>query len=396
VSGVVAIVDLERRRVVETIRIGRQAVTDVSLRRGHLAAAFADGLVAVRDLDAGTPLGHLPGRGNVRVAWAADGRHLVVAGSALEVWEAPDSIRPHLHSLTAGVSAVAFSRDGERAAVALGDGTVPILQLADARRVTTLQWDNGVVKDVSFSPDGRLLAAVGAGVGDHPIYDTATWEVVDTYRATSGRRVAWLDTGLLFLDYRSALRTWTTAARELASRHMDGWEMESEPGGGWAVVLGNDDTLWRIEGETPERIGQIPSALCVAPTGEDVLVGVPRGLLRLDRQGVTTARFELAANPVDLAVSADGQLVALGYIDGSVAVREAGEGGLLALLYGHAARVSAVAFSPDTRWLLTGGWDHSVRVWSLADLTTDPAMLTATLHASWGRDLDQVLTSPGP
>jgi WD40 repeat protein len=34
------------------------------------------------------------------------------------------------------------------------------------------------------------------------------------------------------------------------------------------------------------------------------------------------------------------------------------------VLYGHQAAVSSVVFSPDGGWLITGGRDHTVRVWT--------------------------------
>ncbi|WLD10180.1 WD40 repeat domain-containing protein [Planctellipticum variicoloris] len=36
-------------------------------------------------------------------------------------------------------------------------------------------------------------------------------------------------------------------------------------------------------------------------------------------------------------------------------------------LAGHTGQVRDLAFSPDSRWLLSGGWDQTVRAWSLSD-----------------------------
>jgi hypothetical protein len=53
------------------------------------------------------------------------------------------------------------------------------------------------------------------------------------------------------------------------------------------------------------------------------------------------------------------------------------------VLKGHEEGVSAVAFSPDNRWVVTGSWDRTARLWDLK--VTDPAAQPIVLkgHAGW-------------
>src|SRR5947209_11542422 len=63
----------------------------------------------------------------------------------------------------------------------------------------------------------------------------------------------------------------------------------------------------------------------------------------------------------DVVFSADGRYVATGSYDRTAKVWEAGTGNLLATLAGHGATVEAVAFSPDGKFLGTGSYDGTVK-----------------------------------
>ena len=52
-----------------------------------------------------------------------------------------------------------------------------------------------------------------------------------------------------------------------------------------------------------------------------------------------------------------------------VRVRDLVSGAVVAELQGHTGSVRDVAFWPDTRRLLTGGWDGAVRAWELTATT---------------------------
>ena len=44
-------------------------------------------------------------------------------------------------------------------------------------------------------------------------------------------------------------------------------------------------------------------------------------------------------------------------------------------LQGHTGYVRSVAFSPDGRYVLTGSWDNTARIWDLTNPTAEPVVL---------------------
>jgi WD40 repeat protein len=65
----------------------------------------------------------------------------------------------------------------------------------------------------------------------------------------------------------------------------------------------------------------------------------------------------------ELEFSAEGELVALAGSDGKVRVFGVQSGDQLLTLVGHVGPVAAMAFDPQTRMILTGGWDGMLRWW---------------------------------
>ena len=67
-----------------------------------------------------------------------------------------------------------------------------------------------------------------------------------------------------------------------------------------------------------------------------------------------------------VAYSPDSKLVVTGGSDGRLILWDAATGREVRRLEGHGDAVTAVAFSPDGRLVVTSGWDRSVRLWDVA------------------------------
>jgi WD40 repeat protein len=88
-----------------------------------------------------------------------------------------------------------------------------------------------------------------------------------------------------------------------------------------------------------------------------------------------------------LAISPDGRWIVAGMEDGTVHVSE-GDSSLFGLdkarvlRQKHAGRVVAVAISPDSRWFVSLGEDKAIRHWDFSDLQLDPVVLESQVQAT--------------
>jgi roadblock/LC7 domain-containing protein len=192
------------------------------------------------------------------------------------------------------VNDVTFSPDGQLLATASNDGTARVWEVASGQEHTRVTHDNAVWR-VVFSPDGRLLATAGND-------GTArVWEVASGQEHT---RV-----------------THDNAMREVAF----------SPDGRLLATAGDDHAarVWEVaSGQEHTRV-----------THDDWVRGV--------------------------VFSPDGRLLATAGDDGTARVWEVGSGQERGRVT-HDSLVWWVVFSPDGRLLATASDDGTARVWSLA------------------------------
>jgi len=291
---------------------------------GRTLAVAADTTVFLYDLRGrhgprllGEPLtGH---RGTVNAAaFAPDGRTLVSGGSdgAMALWDLAGPLPLSMlgASSTAaaqrvgGIEAVAMSADG-RTLVATGSLQAAIVDLGDRDRPRAMPRfrlrDNGYVKSIAMTPDGRTLAIAG---GERPV---SLW---DLSTPSEPKKIGDVDVE----DPEKA---------EAVAISRDGRML---------AVGGTDVSLWDIQDpENPQ----------------------PRGVLR----GVSGARV--------VAFSPDGRTLAAGLRDDSTVLWDlsAAPRQLGASLRAQTDTIEAIAFAPDGRTMATASSDTTVAVWDLTD-----------------------------
>ncbi|HEY7315875.1 MAG TPA: protein kinase [Gemmataceae bacterium] len=312
----------------ELRRLGRQD-TDVETvafapdGRSALSAG-SDGIVRLWDVQTGEMVRTFEGhKGAVHgVVFSPDGRQVLSCGAdkTLRLWDAAtgNAIRT-LEGHTDVVWSAAFHPDGDRIVSAGADRTLRLWDTASGKeRADFPKLHAGWVVCVAFHPDGHVLAS-GSVDGLVRIWDARTGKITRRLRGHTKAvtRVAFTPDGRHIVSSSAdrTIRLWDAAAgRELRklTGHTDG-------------VL----------------------ALALAPDGRHVLSA---GGANLDEQWVKGRDFSL-------------RWWALPRVSPKPLSQPSEPVGELLVLRGHTAEVQPVAFSPGGEYILSGGWDSTVRLW---------------------------------
>lgn len=425
-SGVVELWDLAKKEKRRELKGHTSWVYAVAYHPdgAHLASAGWDQSIRIWETSSGGELRRMEEhKGHVlALAFSPDGARLVSSGddSVLKLWDAAAgrelaTLRGHASGAT-GTLAVAFSPDGTRIVSGGGDQTLKLWDATTIRPVV-FREQKGWVTSFALSPDD---ATTISGSGDHSI---AQWDLETGRQLT---RLAGHNDWVLCLAQSPdgtrlatggadmAVRVWDLATGEclkvLTGHDAFIRSLAFTPDGRQLIVAtgsSNEDgkrgdvSVWDLDrGERlhtlVKDLGRVNS-VAFTPDGRSLVVVVsgrerpqpvatrvlvfdwPTGRERLrivDALGDFTNAPEGVVG-LALAISPDGEHLALDGAGGIIRIYRLSDGGLARTLLGHTSQVNTLAYSPDGRRLASGSFDKLIKLW---DATTGEELLSLRGH----------------
>ena len=271
------------------------------------------------------------------------------------------------------VRALAISPDGSHAVSGSFDTSAIRWSLERNVAEQVMRFHDNAVNAVAWLKDGRVVTA---GADAH----IAIWtqgkpepdQVLDGHSGPiAGLAVSGDGKWLASASWDHSVRMWPLAGGEPRvlegnSQNVNG--VAFSPDGRDLVSAGYDTTLriWRVSdgGASVHTLPTPLNSVAIAPDSEIVAAGADGKVYFLSPQGDMRGDVQASATPIiAVAISPDGRLVAAAGVRGSVAVIERKSRKLERTLIGPGLPVWSVAFFPDSRTLLTGGTDRTIRRW---------------------------------
>lgn len=328
---------------------------------GRLIATAQEKTVRIRNARTGERLVEMRGHNDwvVFVQFRRDGNLVVSVSSdgTARVWETRTGLALlELRGHTGGVYSARFSAGGDLVTTASYDGTARIWDVSTGRELRAhADW----VLDAAFSPNGAELLTVGP---DSNLY---------LWNGRTGKRVSQIlgahDESITSVEYSPDGTEFVTASDDDTAKIRDSTTGET---------ISTLESY--LDGDESRGHYDTVNSASFSPDGNRVVTASSDWTARIWDADSGEEILMLARNPkaefpeshsgqvLDAAFSPDGELVVTVGADKLARVWDAETGEQLRVLRGHREVAGSVDFHPKSdRLVATAGWDFSARVWNV-------------------------------
>jgi WD40 repeat protein/energy-coupling factor transporter ATP-binding protein EcfA2 len=271
---------------------------------------------------------------------------------------------------------VSFSPDGQMLATASYDRTVNLWR-RDGTLFKTLSGHTKEVTSVSFSPDAKMIAS-GSLDGTVRLWNS-NGNLIRDIRAHDNHAVMSVsfspDGRIASASNDKTVKLWRLEDGQLLDT-LKGHralvrQVSFSPKGDRIVTVSNDKTvkLWSQDGKTliktlDKHFDVVTSADFSSDSQFFVTGSVDKTVNIWSRDGQFIKTYESLGEVWSVSVSRDGQTIASGSQNGTVSFW-ARDGSLLDTWAGHESPITKIAFSPDGKTLATAGNDGIIKLWQV-------------------------------
>ncbi len=255
------------------------------------------------------------------------------------------------------VLCLTFIDGGKRLATGATSGVL-IWDVETGKLLQTLEVDERAVDSIALSPQGKLLVAGGA-TGVIKVFDAQTYKLLNTLGPTPGAVQA------LSISSDGKLLASASPNGQLGKR--------DEEFGIFLWDLTTGKQVRKVEHEPP---GFGITGLAFLPSGKQIISVQDRRFRKIELpsgQAIqVTEQPDLTRSLGTLAVQANGQRLVTGAYEAKIRVWDVGEFKQLQSWDAHAQQpppyqgVACINYSPDDRFILSGGMDSMACVWEAA------------------------------
>lgn len=285
-------------------------------------------------------------------------------------------------------TSVKLSPDGKMLAVSGSDSLISLYSFPELRLIRELRGHTNSVSTIDFSRDGKKVASGGR---DHRVI---IWDV-ETGRQIANNDVSFSQGIYQVRFHPDNLRLGVVSWERIKDREPYIF--------GFVKLLDtkNLEEVFRIELDNHPAAG-----IVFTPDGENMIISSWGEIVYSFNMDTKEANWKFDLSDYEeynafysSDINPEGNLVAVGSTDHRVYLLNTETGEVVHGIEsweGHTKTVKAVSFSPDGKWLATGGEDQTILIWNTSDFSQKQSLtghINTVSGIAWSKDSNTIVSS---